>query len=63
MKDPYLIPGWPCEITWNRIKFLKYFLEIENGKRLVFASERNKSCGFVFKNYRPVGTEWDYAPS
>lgn len=64
--DPYLKPGTPCEV-WdnNSSKKLLYFsLYYTDGKPRFLISKINLENGVhrLYDNYRPLNTEWDYAP-
>lgn len=74
-KDPYLIPGQPCEISGEGGKFLRYFLDWwygDNEHKLDSPMPRfyvdyhlNKKTHIgidIYYDYRPIGTEWDFAP-
>lgn len=73
MCDSYLIPGQLCQV-WNNstplfregVYFLKYdkdnrerFLDFWPLEDSYLVKETTGQC---FDNYRPVGTEWDFAP-
>jgi len=67
MNDLYLKPGAPCEV-WDDSReafaLLLYFNYEESGN-LRFVNIPNKvgkPGGYIFHNYRPIGTEWGYAP-
>lgn len=70
--DPYLVPGQICEVWHIDYKFreIRYFsrhvIVGDNTTRPVFVRDYNaiginafESC---FDHYRPIGTEWDFAP-
>lgn len=69
MKDPYLIPGQICEV-WNdsnQYIDLGYFIKEEDGTFLFSSNKHNGvpdiSSSFLSSGYyKPIGTEWDYAP-
>ncbi len=65
--DPYLQPGWPCEV-WDAGlcgKRLCYYVGEAIGEKM-FVLYRNSltegAPGNPYTNYRPIGTEWDFAP-
>lgn len=60
MKDPYLIPGQICEV-WNGKEKPDYpcILRFNGYSRL---GELQDMPFSVWSNYRPIGTEWDFAP-
>jgi len=62
--DPYLQPGWPCELKliaspkkwvgyWDGEAFCRYH-------DLTHNEEHRWKLGH--HHYRPIGTEWDFAP-
>jgi hypothetical protein len=66
--DPYLQPGWPCEVWDNNragetVYVLRYYTGVSDSE-LRF-SEWNDGCADganTWDYYRPIGTEWDFAP-
>ena len=65
-KDPYLQPGWPCEVWDDGIytKHLRYFVRPTDSGRWFAESVSGLTCmnSMEYDNYRPIGTEWDFAP-
>lgn len=62
MKDPYLIPGQPCECWDTYYRGRPCYGEFKNFSgtgRIVF---RRVYADIIFDHYRPIGTEWDFAP-
>ena len=59
--DPYLQPGWPCEVwdEWGVDCHLRYY---SMGGFVKKFSSIGEIAGMEFSNYRPIGTEWDFAP-
>lgn len=70
MKDPYLMKGMPCEVWDNRDAYieLSYFYAYDNAGFPTFIEQYYKkmidrTCPNIgYKYYRPIGTEWDFAP-
>lgn len=67
IKDPYLIQGQACEV-WDspEYKELAYFDYHESGTNWFVDNVTKKMIkpfySFSSKYYRPIGTEWDFAP-
>jgi len=64
--DPYLIPGQVCEVwgfgSHTNSRILAYFETYKN-KTFYFKNENDdESWPIKICNYRPIGTEWDFAP-
>lgn len=67
MKDPYLIPGQLCEVWNNENYWAYYFYKYDCSEREIFLKFKMQNYydglpGLYFDNYRPIGTEWDFAP-
>lgn len=61
MIDPYLIPGQLCEV-WDFIANKRYYkFELYNDVDIALFNI-NKKYPVPFDKYRPIGTEWDFAP-
>lgn len=75
MRDPYLIPGQPCEVLNKESMCLTtmYFKEVDSRGYNVFYKTKlislNSNIPDVvgahnfYDFYHPIGTEWDYAPA
>jgi hypothetical protein len=69
-EDPYLQPGWPCEVDRGDGVFsLKYYNEtIDKNTHCFVAIKDNvgkvhwEGSDVYTRSYRPIGTEWDFAP-
>lgn len=64
MKDPYLIPGQVCEVWDGPYKpdnpQVERFFKISGSGFFIGSMFGENNC--PWENYRPHGTEWDYAP-
>jgi hypothetical protein len=56
--DPYLQPGWPCEVWWGSGKTLRYYNK--NKKFVGDSGVLGKDAGMAWLKYKPIGTEWDF---
>lgn len=66
--DPYLIPNCPCYV-WDGdamipVKELWFFVGYGLRNEPLFKRQLNVSAALLvsFDHYRPIGTEWDFAP-
>lgn len=59
MKDPYLIPGQVCKV-WDNEKQKKLATFYQTSNTINYFECNNEIIDFAF--YRPIGTEWDFAP-
>jgi len=66
MNDPYLIPGQVCEVLDNdNIKYYMDFRDyriITGIKMPTFEDIKYYNMILSTDRYRPIGTEWDFAP-
>jgi len=65
MNDPYLIPGqvcevWDCKEKPNFIPVARFKMYGADGRPRFRRTSPQTS--YVWDHYRPMGTEWDFAP-
>ena len=67
MKDPYLINGQICEVWFydGKNKTLRYFIDYDIDETPLFTNGSNNKRAYssYWPKYRPIGTEWDFAPN
>jgi len=62
--DKYLITGQVCEV-WDKIETIQslYFINFDKDNKPVFGIHPTSTRTLIqLANYRPIGTEWDFAP-